>query len=163
MISLQEIVDFARANEIDYETDISNIIEAYKALLKAKGLEEPDNSSIDAKTEKAKLEIERDKLLKWHRSFINPSITVGTDAAKIFYEHIECFKEDNAIILTPNLTYIGSCEFTDTDGRQKGAKVFVDTSDRKDKREVFFNFYEQALSNILIEYPGIVLDREVMR
>lgn len=163
MISLQEIVDFARANEIDYGTDISNIIEAYKALLKAKGLEEPDNSGIDAKTEKAKLEIEKDKLIKWQKSYIHPSITVGTDAAKIFYEHIECFKEDNAIILTPNITYIGSCEFTDTDGRQKGAKVFVDTSDRKDKREVFFNFYEQALSNILIEYPGIVLDREVMR
>lgn len=107
MISLQEIVDFARANEIDYGTDISSIIEVYKALLKAKGLEEPDNSSIDAKTEKAKLEIERDKLIKWQKSYIHPSITVGPDVAKIFYEH--------------------------------------------------------ALSNILIKYPGIVLDREVMR
>ena len=163
MISLQEIVDFARANEIDYGTDISSIIEAYKALLKAKGLEEPDNSSIDAKAEKAKLEIEKDRLIKWQKNHIRPSITVGMDAAKIFYEHIECFKEDNAIILTPNITYIGSCAFTDTDGRQKGAKVFVDTSDQKDKREVFFNFYEQALSDVLIKYPGIVIDREVMR
>ena len=163
MISLQEITDFAKINKLDYGTDINIIIEAYKALLKAKGFEEPDNSSIDVPAEKAKLEIERDKLFKWYRSHLHPSITVGVDAAKIFYEHIDCFKEDNAIILTPNVTYIGTCEFTDTDGRLKGAKVFIDTSAQKDKREVFFNFYEKALSNILIEYPGIVLDREVMR
>lgn len=49
MISLQEIVDFAKVNKIDYGTDIIIVTEAYKALLKAKGLEEPDNSGIDKK------------------------------------------------------------------------------------------------------------------
>lgn len=40
MISLQEIVDFAKVNKIDYGTDIIIVTEAYKALLKAKGLED---------------------------------------------------------------------------------------------------------------------------
>ena len=86
MISLQEIVDFAKVNKIDYRTDIIIVTEAYKALLKAKGLEEPDNSGIDAKAEKAKLEVERDRLIRWQKNRIRPSITVGMDAAKIFYE-----------------------------------------------------------------------------
>lgn len=163
MISLQEIVDFAKANEIDYGTDISNIIEAYKALLKAKGLEEPDNSSMDAKTEKANVAVKKQVLYNWYKSYMQPSIVVGEDAAKIFYEHIDCFKEENAIILSPNITYIGSCDCVGITGRQFRAKVFKDTSDKRDKKEVFFNFYENSLINILESYPGLVVKREVIR
>lgn len=31
------------------------------------------------------------------------------------------------------------------------------------KNEVFFNFYENGLINILESYPGLVVKREVMR
>lgn len=163
-MNLYDVIGFADLNKIDYHTDIEDIIEACKVTMAVKSkTKKKAETGIDVKAEKAKLEIEKDRLYKWYNSFINPSITVGANAAKIFYEHIECFKEDNSVIVTPNIVYIGSCEFIDTDGRQKGAKVFVDTSDSKDKREVFFNFHEQALSNILMEYPGIVIDRELMR
>lgn len=163
-MNLYDVIGFADLNKIDYHTDIEDIIEACKVTMAVKSkTKKKTETGIDVKVEKTKLEIEKDKLIKWYKSYMYPSIIIGVNAAEIFYEHIKCFKEDNAIILTPSITYIGSCEFTDTDGRQKGAKVFVDTSDQKDKREVFFNFYEQALSNILMEYPGLVVKREVMR
>ena len=163
MISLQEIVDFAKVNEIDYETDISSIIEAYKALLKAKGLEEPDNSNINTKAEKANVAIKKQMLYDWYKSYMQPSIIVGEDAAKIFYEHIDCFKEENAIILSPDITYIGSCDCVGITGRQFRAKVFKDTSGKRDKKEVFFNFYENGLIDILGSYSGLIVKREVMR
>ena len=49
MNQVKNEVDTLMNKLYDCGTDISNIIEAYKALLKAKGLEEPDNSSIDKK------------------------------------------------------------------------------------------------------------------
>lgn len=163
MISLQKIVDFAKTNEIDYGSDINNVIMAYKALLEAKGLEEPDNLSTDVQTENANIMAKKQVLLSWYRNYMRPSIVVGEDAAKIFYEHIDFFREENEITISPHITYIGGCDCIGITGRPFRAKVFIDTSDEKNKKEVFFNFYETNIGIALESYPGLILRREVMR
>ena len=162
-MDLFDLIGFADRNKIDYKTDVYKIIEAYNALEKVKNPIEvvqehtpydsskwtEDKYNIDET--KNTMELGKEKLLRWYKNccFFS-SIKISEDMERHFYEGVEFFESDNALMLDENITYIGKYKGPNFKGMTMDAKVFVD--DTLKPNTVIVNFWEERLEPMLKSY-----------
>lgn len=163
MISLFDIIGFADLNKVDYNTDIDDIIKAYEALAKIKKVpkkesEESPQGGIDPKTEKANLDLKKEKLLREYQNCcLFRRARIGKNIEKILEENCDFFHADNVIILNEDVTYIGTMDSQAKGGRLVEAKVYVDNLMGPDGVEL--NWYEEksgTLQNSLRAFNPLV-------
>ena len=172
MLTLKRVIEFADQNKIDYNTAIDEIVNACKAvddLKKKTGVEEP-REEISVQTEKWRARSEQDTLLRYYNMGFSPKVVIGIRVAE-FINNTKFFHPENALIIKPDLVYIGYFDYDSRDQlenpqniEQTGIKVFVDTSERKNHREAYFNCYESYASKDLKSVmPEVQIERVVTR
>lgn len=173
MLTLKRVIEFADQNKIDYNTAIGEIVNACKAvdcLKKNAEAEEPKGEKVNVQAEKLSVRDEQDKLLRYYNMDFSPKVVVGTRVAE-YVNNAKFFHPENVLIIKPTLVYIGYFDYENRDQledpqntEQPGIKVFVDTSDKKNPREAFFNCYEsyasKALESVMSE---VEIERAVCR
>lgn len=174
MLTLKRVIEFADQNKIDYNTAISEIVNACKAvdsLKKNAEVEEPKEvEKINVQAEKWSVKAEQEKLLRYYNMDFSPKVIIGARVAE-YLNNAKFFHPENVLIIKPNLVYLGYFDYETRDQlenpeqtEQPGIKVFVDTSEGKNPREAYFNCYESYASKDLKSLmPEVQIERAVCR
>lgn len=173
MLTLKRIIEFADQNKIDYNTAIGEIVNACKAvdcLKKNEEVEEPKEEKVNVQAEKWSVRTEQDKLLRYYNMDFSPKVVIGTRVAE-YLNNAKFFHPENVLIIKSTLVYIGYFDYETRDQlenpqnvEQPGIKVFVDTSDKKNPREAYFNCYESyASKDLKTVMPEVQIERAVCR
>lgn len=185
-MTLNNIIDFAKRENVDFDTELDAIVNAYKSI---EALKKPSslkvlapkekinpadsrffNEKINPTAVKNEFEIEVEKMQRYFDFCCTTKVVVGSTVAQCL-EKAKHFHPENVMMLKNDIVYVGYFDYDDKENLENREDieshhimVFVDNSCEFSSYKAIFHCYESYASKELKELiPLVQIEREVCR